>query len=260
MKRIAMLVVLVLGGLSPLAAQNQGISALGSAPGKPIYESHCAACHGLDGSGGEAPNIASAPDVRAMSDAQLTQIVHDGLTGGMPGFSGNLSAADITSVVSYLRDLQHPRQNAATGDAANGKVLFFGKGECSQCHMVQGSGGFLGPGLSGLPLSADDIRAAIVTPTSSPAGVLTTLTLKSGQKVSGVVRNEDNFSIQLQDQKGGFHFLEKADVSRTERATTPLMPADYETKLSPAELQDLVAYLVSQAASGGGRGRGRRQQ
>jgi cytochrome c oxidase cbb3-type subunit 3 len=257
-KGVTILAVLILGGLSPLAAQNQTNSA--PSPGKPIYESRCAACHGLDGSGGEAPNLASAADVRAMPDAQLTQIVHDGLTGGMPGFSGNLSTADITAVVSYLRELQNPRQTTATGDAANGKAVFFGKGECSQCHMVQGSGGFLGPGLSGLPLAADDIRSAIVTPASSPAGMLTTLTLKNGQKISGVVRNEDNFSIQLQDQKGGFHFLDKADVTHTERATVPLMPPDYGTRLSPGELQDLVAYLVSQASPGGGRGRGRRQQ
>jgi cytochrome c oxidase cbb3-type subunit 3 len=260
MKRTILVVAMILGGLSPLAAQNQSNSAPAPAAGKPIFESHCAACHGLDGSGGEAPNIASAPDVRAMSDAQLTQIVHDGFTGGMPGFSGNLSATEITAVVSYLRDLQHPRQSGAAGDAASGKSVFFGKGGCSECHMVQGSGGFIGPGLSGLPLSADDIRAAIVTPPSSPAGTLTTFTLKSGQKISGVVRNEDNFSIQLQDQKGGFHFLDKADVTHTDRAAVPLMPSDYGTKLSSAELQDLVAYLVSQASPGGGRGRGRRQQ
>jgi cytochrome c oxidase cbb3-type subunit 3 len=260
MKRTILVVAMILGGLSPLAAQNQSNSAPAPAPGKPIFESHCAACHGLDGSGGEAPNIASAANVRAMSDAQVTQIVHDGMTGGMPGFSGNLSATEITEIVSYLRDLQHPRQSGAAGDSANGKAVFFGKGGCSGCHMVQGSGGFIGPGLSGLPLSADDIRSAIVTPTSSPTGTLTTLTLKSGQKISGVVRNEDNFSIQLQDQKGGFHFLDKADVVNTERAAVPLMPADYGTKLSTAELQDLVAYLVSQANPNVGRGRGRRQQ
>jgi putative heme-binding domain-containing protein len=245
--------LLGLGGAFVLAAQPQN-STTPSAGGA-IFESHCAACHGLDGRGGEAPNIASAPDVRAMSDDQLTKIIHDGLTGGMPGFSGNLSDAEIASVVSYMHDIQHRGGAAVQGNAVNGKTIFFGAAQCSQCHMAQGNGGFIGPDLSGLPLSADDIRQAIVSPPSSPAGVLTNITLKSGRKISGVVRDEDNFSIQLEDEKGGFHFLDKADVAHMERSTTPLMPTDYGTRLTASDLQDLVAYLASQASAPSGRGR-----
>ena len=36
------------------------------------------------------------------------------------------------------------------GDAAAGEKFFFGKGNCSGCHMVQGRGGAIGPDLTSL--------------------------------------------------------------------------------------------------------------
>jgi cytochrome c oxidase cbb3-type subunit III len=123
--------------------------------------------------------------------------------------------------------------------------------------MMKGDGGFLGPDLSGVPLSPDDIRAAIVNPPASATGVLTTVTLKNGQKFSGLVRDEDNLSLQMLDEKGGFLLLDKADVVKTDRATTPLMPTDYGSRLSASDVQDLVAYIASEAGPAAGRGRGR---
>lgn len=255
----ALVIFLGLGWAASLPAQPQTNS---PAPaGQAIFSSHCVSCHGLDGRGGEiGPNIATAANIRAKSDEQLTQTIHDGTPGGMPSFATTMTQTEIAAVVSYLRGLQHGGQTAATGDTAAGKALFFGKAECSQCHMVQGNGGFLGSSLSGVPLSADDIRTAILSPPASPTGVLTTVTLHNGRKISGLARNEDNFSIQLLDENGSFHLLDKADVTSINRATTPLMPGDYATRLSPTELQDLVSFLVSQAAPANAGGRGRRRQ
>jgi putative heme-binding domain-containing protein len=255
MRKFISIALLALCGPVVLAAQRQNNSP--PSPGRTAYEAHCAACHGLDGRGGEAPNIATIADVQNMSDVQLTQVIHDGHTGGMPGFGGSLSDTDIAAVVSYLRELQHRGGPAVKGNVSNGKTLFVGSAGCSQCHMMKGEGGFLGSDLTGVPLSPDDIRAAIVNPPASPTGMLTTVTLKNGRKFSGLVRDEDNFSIQMLDEKGAFVLLDKADVAKVEHATTPLMPTDYATRLSDSDLQDLVAYIASQAGSASGRGRGR---
>jgi len=253
MRKAIAIGLLVLGGSALLAAQRQNNSTPN--PGQPIYEAHCAACHGLDAHGGEAPNIATAPDVQALTDAQLTQIIHDGHTGGMPGFATVLSDSDIAAVVSYLRQLQHAgRGPAVPGNVAEGKALFFGSAGCSECHMVKGEGGFLATDLTGAPLSAEDIRNAIVSPSAGPTDVLTTVVLKNGQKFSGLVRDEDNFSIQLLGENGAFHLIDKANVAKIEQATTPLMPSDYSTKLSPEQLQDVIAFVASQANASGGRG------
>ncbi|MGH9573516.1 MAG: c-type cytochrome [Candidatus Acidiferrales bacterium] len=258
MRKPIAIALLILGGSALIAAQNQNNNQ--PDPGRAVYESHCAACHGLDAHGGEAPNI-TTPDVQAQSDAQLTAVIHDGHTGGMPGFASMLSDSDIAAVVSFLRDLQHRGATATVvqGNVANGKTLFFGSAGCSQCHMIKGEGGFLGADLSGVPLSADDIRTAIVTPPDSPTDVLTTVTLKNGRKYAGLVRNEDNFSLQLIEKSGALLSIDKASAAKIERATTPFMPADYGTRLTSSDLQDLVAYVASQTHPATGRGRGRRQ-
>lgn len=258
MRKAIAIALLVLGGSVLMAAQRQNNPSQN--PGRPIFEARCAACHGLDGHGGEAPNIATAPAVQALSDAQLTTVIHDGHTGGMPGFASMLSDAEIASVVSFLRELQHGVGPAVQGNVTNGKTLFFGSAGCSQCHAIKGEGGFMAADLSSVPLPADDIRSAITSPPVSSTGVLTTVILKNGRKISGLARNEDNFSIQMIDTKGALVSIEKADTSKIDRATVPYMPSDYATKLTPSDLQDLVAYVASQvSAPGGGRGR-RRQQ
>ena len=68
---------------------------------------------------------------------------------------------------------------------------------------------------------------------------------KDGQQISGLVRNEDNFSLQLQALDGTFHLLEKSRLSELTFDSTPVMPGDYDSKLSKAELDQLVGYLMS---------------
>jgi len=114
--------------------------------------------------------------------------------------------------------------------------------------MVNGAGGFLGRDLSnyGESHSLIEIRAAIVDPqkTSGPRGRAVEVTTKAGEKYSGVVRNEDNFSLQLQSIDGSFHFFLKSELTRFDYRQDSLMPSDYGTKLSSAELDSLAAYLA----------------
>ena len=120
------------------------------AVGKQIFATTCAACHGLDGGGGErGPDISRRREVQRLPDKALLQIVREGVPAtGMPAF-GSLGAARIQAVVRYLRSLQG-QTGAATvsGDAKRGRDFFFGPSGCSQCHMVKGEGGFIGADLS----------------------------------------------------------------------------------------------------------------
>ena len=61
---------------------------------------------------------------------------------------------------------------------------------------------------------------------------------------TGIARNEDNFTLQLQTLDGTFHFFQKAELEHLEYQPSSIMPADYGTKLSGAELDDLISYLV----------------
>ena len=217
---------------------------------KRIFAVRCAGCHGLDGRGGErAPNIATNPGVRKMSDAQLTEIISNGRPDfGMPAFR-LIGQAEIHHVVGFLRILQGNRRSAnLPGDAKNGKSIFFGKAGCSECHMILGQGGFIGPDLSnfGQSLTASDIRSSITDPQASGPRLRTaTATLVDGSRITGVIRNEDNFSIQLQSGDGQFHFLLKSRLRALEHEAGPIMPADYGKRLSRTELDDLVKFLKS---------------
>jgi cytochrome c oxidase cbb3-type subunit III len=221
------------------------------ASGRLAFDTTCASCHGLNGRGGErAPNIATEPGIVKLSDDQLLKILRDGKPqAGMPPFAG-LEKKRLAEILSYLRLLQGKRDTPiALADAANGKNLFNGKGGCAECHMILGVGGFLGPDLSnyGATHSAKEIRSAIVSADSRPGARkgLARATTKDGRHISGFVRNEDNFSVQLQAPDGTFHMLEKSSLSQLTLDPAPLMPGDYGTKLSKSELNQLVAYLLS---------------
>jgi len=207
--------------------------------------------YGLNGKGGEhAPDIATRPEVVRLSDSETSKVLRGGsLQKGMPPF-GALGPAKLSEVLHYLRSLQGKGKTpAVTASVKEGKEIFAGKGGCLECHMVQGVGGFLGSDLSdyGAGHSADDIRSAIVSTDQRPGsrkGLAKAIT-KDGQQLSGLVRNEDNFSVQLQALDGTFHLLEKSSLSELTFDSAPVMPSDYDSKLSKSELDQLVGYLLS---------------
>ena len=258
-KRRAPFVVLlaaVLGAGSLTARQSQtpsrsGANSPSAAPAQGIFASSCGSCHGLDGRGGErAPGIVGNPRVQRMSDAAISEIISNGIPDtGMPAFHA-LSPERVRTIVGYLRVLQgQEKAEPLSGDPARGKTIFFGKGECSSCHMMRGEGGFLGPDLTtyGTTRSAKDISSVISNPgrIPDPAYRIAVATTRDGQRLRGVVRNEDNFSVQLQTADGAFHFLSRADLKSFSYQREPAMPTNYGEKLDGKELDDLVSYIVS---------------
>lgn len=166
----------------------------------------------------------------------------------MPPFD-SFGTTKLNQLVAYVRLLQGKGATTALpGDPRNGKALFFGRARCSECHTMHGSGGFLGRDLStyGATLSPSEIRSSILHPDpANKANKTALITLRDSQKFTGVIRNEDNFSIQLQSMDGTFHFLTRSDVAKTEFFPRPIMPSDYAATLKPAELDDLVSFIVS---------------
>jgi cytochrome c oxidase cbb3-type subunit III len=228
-----------------------------SSRGKQTFASTCSHCHGLDGRGGErAPNIAENPKVQRLSDVQISHIIENGIPGtAMPAFH-SLATADVKSVVTYLRTLQGTRQTLKLpGDPVRGEAIFFGKAGCSGCHMIARKGGFIASDLSTYARThtVEEIRSAITTPApdSERQARLVTATTRSGEKVVGRIRDEDNFSLQLQTLEGAFHFLTKSDLESLEYNSQSLMPSDYSSTLHPDELNDVVSYLIKVAGASG---------
>ena len=231
--------------------------------GKRTFASTCAHCHGLDGRGGErAPNIAENPKVQQLSDLQISHIIENGVPGtGMPAFH-SLEASDVKAVVAYLRSLQGAKRTLKLpGDPVRGETIFFGKAGCSGCHMIAGKGGFIASDLSGYARThaVDQIRSAITAPGADPQSRLVTAKIRGGGEVVGRIRNEDNFSVQLQTLDGTFHFVRKSDLEGLEYSAQTLMPSDYSSTLNPAELNDVISYLMRVANVSAGEAKDRGQ-
>jgi cytochrome c oxidase cbb3-type subunit 3 len=224
-------------------------SAEAAAQGQKLFASSCAACHGLDGRGGErAPNIAKRRDVRRLLDSDLSRIIREGIPGtGMPAFR-SLDKPSIAAVVSYLRILQGGGvAPAVRGNSLRGEKIFFGKGRCSDCHMAGGQGGFIATDLSAYARDrgAFEIRSAILEPNRQDRSAIAIT--KAGDKYVGIARNEDNFSLQLQALDGTFHFLMKSELRSLEFQPQSLMPSDYGSTLTSQELDDIIGFLMQSA-------------
>jgi cytochrome c oxidase cbb3-type subunit 3 len=236
---------------SPRSANGSQQVNASNADGRQTFESRCAGCHGLDGRGGErAPDIASTAKTQQRSGDELYQIIDRGMPGtGMPAFGP--TGVNIKNVVAYVRQLQGKTDLAKLpGNAHKGRELFYRKARCSECHSVAGLGGFIASELSGFgrSRSPDEIRQAIVKPASANRlGGKMIVKLRDGKEYTGVVRNEDNFSLQLQSLDGDFHLFQKSEIASFSRQTDSVMPADYGTTLNPDELNDLISFLMSAA-------------
>lgn len=242
--------LLALALMAATAAYAQSGSAT---TGSRIFSTSCAGCHGADGRGGErAPNIATARDVVALSDADLSSYVRNGVTGaGMPPFS-YLGDSGIDDVVTYLRVLQgRTGEVKVTGDPVVGRALFFGAVGCSKCHMMHGEGGFIAADLSdyGRTVAPDKVRAAIIDADATVGVTAEVIEFRTadGNRVSGVLRAEDNFTLVLQQQDGRFRRFAKAEVGDLHRTGHSLMPRDYASRLSAKEMDDIVSYIVLSA-------------
>ena len=173
-----------------------------------------------------------------------------------PGCLRSLFLGDrgISDVIAYLRVLQGKTDAVkVTGDAMAGRTLFFGKAECSRCHMMDGEGGFIASDLSnyGSGTAPEHIWSAIVEPEKvvSPKSEVGGVRTVEGENVRGVLRAEDNFTLVIQLENGRYRRFEKDRLTDVHHTGKSLMPTDYKSRLSPKELDDLVSYLVRSAIS-----------
>ncbi len=218
------------------------------AAGARVFERSCSLCHGVDGAGGDGPDLTRGVFRHGSSDAALFRNI---LTGIPNTGMGGIYQPDkkIWQVVSYVRSLgRGGGGEAPPGDPARGRRLYMSRGSCSDCHRLSGSGGRLGPDLSdlGWRRAPDHIRASIAEPSESIDGRYRTVEVRTsaGAVVRGVLRNEDRYSIQLFDEFENLRSFQKADLAAIEKPQESMMPP-LGSFFRGRDLDDLVAYLYS---------------
>ncbi len=236
--------------LAPAAAAQPPLSEAASDAiehGKRIFEVHCARCHGLDGVGGEGPNLMRENLRRSRTDAALIEIVDNGIAGtDMPGH-GSLNTLEIRNVSAYVRSLGVAPREDLPGDPAAGRELYAAT-LCDNCHVVNGQGIAFGPDLSevGMLRGSAYLREAIADPSAFVSPRYRTVLVEDagGAQIMGVRMNEDTFSIQLLDEAGRIRSFRKNEVREVKRLPDESLMMSYEG-FTDTELDDLVAYLAT---------------
>ncbi len=269
--------VVVLGllslGIAAQAAEERNPfagSSKAAKAGEYEFRINCALCHGLGAKGGgRGPDLTRAQKKFAHNDAEMFQIISNGIPGtampanGTNGQGVGMTDEEIWQIITYIRSQEMKTSSKALGNAAHGKELFYGDANCSLCHMVNGKGGRLGPELTsvGASRTPEAIVDSVRNPSRRLAWGLTeatkefpqeyetiTVVTADGKQIKGVALNEDSFTVQIMDTSEQIHLLEKDKLRSFQKSRESSMPKYGTDLLSDKDLNDIVAFLVSVGA------------
>ncbi len=201
--------------------------------GRQLFVKNCSACHGDTGKGGRGSDLTTGQWKHGASDEDLAKNITQGIAGTqMPAIP--MPADDARKVVLFLRSLGGDAgASPLSGNQEQGRQLFFGAGQCSQCHMFGGQGGVTAPDLT-------DVRSRHRLP-GMTAALNTPVKLVEARGAGAIIRgfkkNEDTFTLQLLDEKAHWHSLAKRD--HTIKTIETPHPA-----LTAGQRDDLLAFLV----------------
>jgi putative heme-binding domain-containing protein len=252
------------------------------AEGDAVFAKNCSIpyCHGKEGTAGRAPALNN----RKWDIPQLHQIIVKGVpNSAMPNWDDKLSEREIWAVAAYVLSVSaeaSPDQNSAVSPAApsdraatptssgalpeslvgvpsRGEELLFAPGEkgCAGCHSIDGRGVAVGPDLTGYTRkSAPELYRDIVFPGDrvDPAHQLLRITLKDGEKVLGLKKEETAAAIRVFDLGASppvLRRLAKDQIQQTETQAQPAMPSRYGEIFTLRQLLDLVSFLKSSGAA-----------
>jgi len=253
------------GPPNPFLGNAQAVS-----EGETLYDQKCTTCHGSGGGGGEiGPAIVSGDRLDiGVSDAQTFNIIKNGVAG-TPMTAQRLPDSDIWKIVTYIHALRGTAiENPLPGDVAHGEAVFWGKGQCGNCHMVSGRGGLTAPDLSNIAgtrksssivdaLTKQQHRvygsggAHLRTLPAMDSYLPVYVTTADGKTIDGVLLNEDSYSLQMIGNDQQLHLFDKSKLRKVAIEPRSLMPTDYDKRLTPDEFKNLIAFLTRQGRFAG---------
>ena len=216
--------------------------------GARLYDAQCTTCHGANGDGVGGVDLRSGRFRNAVTDQDLQRVITTGVQGtGMLAFK--FDPSELTGIIAYIRNMNSfDRGSVKPGDADRGRAVFDGKGACASCHRVGAQGSRVAPDLSdvGAARSPASLVRSLTDPNSQmmPINRPVRAVTRDGTVINGRRLNEDTYTVQLIDAQERLVSLTKADLREYTILTVSPMPS-YQDKLTPDELADVVAYLLS---------------
>jgi len=242
--------IVAIGGLIVFSASAEAQHATASdiSDGERAFADNCANCHGPDGNLIAGIDLGRGMFRREYADAELVGIIMNGIPNTPMPATPRMTEAQAERIVAYLRSRATDATTPAlVGDADRGRSLFFGRGDCLDCHAIRGVGSRHGPDLSniGRERRAVEIEASLIDPAArvDPAGRSYRVVTADGAEVVGRLLNHDTFTVQMIDSDERLRSFVKDDLNEHGFAATS-MPA-YGDSMSTQEIADLVSFLVS---------------
>tara|TARA_Y100001933_G_scaffold59371_1_gene59380 strand:+ start:1842 stop:4775 length:2934 start_codon:yes stop_codon:yes gene_type:complete len=130
------------------------------------------------------------------------------------------------------------------GDPHRGGAVF--NGQCQNCHAVLGTGGRVGPDLSGAGRqSTAELLKHILDPshTIEPDYLQYEIATRDGKMRTGLIADESDTILALCDAQGKITAIQRSELNGMRALATSLMPEGVETKIGPQAMADLIAFL-----------------
>jgi len=215
--------------------------------GGAMFRTRCAGCHGPDARGYLGPDLTGVW-ASGRTDDRVFDIVRRGVPGTEmpPADTQRVPDRDIWHMLAYVRTLSAVPAATPIGDAASGERIF--RTNCSSCHMVDGRGGQLGPDLSrigsGRPRTGLQAKLRGTSDIIRSGYEPVTLVTREGERIRGVKKNEDEFSIQIMDTRERLQGFLKTNLTELTIDKQSLMPVYGADRLNDRDLDDLLRYLT----------------
>lgn len=220
--------------------------------GAALFRQDCSFCHGRDATGGESgPDLTRSKLVAAdVKGDKIGSVVRSGRPDkGMPPF--DRTDQQIASLVAFI----HTQQNAVaqdrrrgkggrkgvdpedlqTGNVEAGRKYFEGAGGCAGCHSPSGDLAGIASRFKGL-----ELEELMLYPRHAKSKV--SVTLVSGQVISGTLAYLDEFTVGLTNSEGVYQSWRTRDV-RYKLDAPVEAHVDLFSKYTDDDVHNLMAYL-----------------
>lgn len=153
------------------------------------------------------------------------------------------SSADKKLLIEKLKNDLKP-EVLAKANLSQGRMLF--TAVCGACHMMYGQGGKIGPDLTGSGRANLDYLLENI---ADPSGVvsadyrMSVLTLKDGRVLSGVIAEKNERTLTLRTLAETMT-VDLSEIAKQETSSLSMMPEGLLLALQPAQVRDLIAYLM----------------
>lgn len=179
-----------------------------------------------------------ARQIRSFNDDALTRQLKESW-GGIrdPG-------VDKQPLIARLK-LQLTPDRLRAADPARGRVLFTQL--CAACHTLYGTGGTLGPDLTGSGRGNLDYLLENMVDPGAVVGAdfrMTVASLKDGRVLNGFIAAQTERTLTLKSMTGSLT-LDRAEIVRLEESPASIMPEGLLDAAGETGTCDLIAYLMS---------------